>query len=108
MKGELELPGEHMATDNTMMSVSGQHALQDMVELQMYIVAQAQQKPWPLFSRGVRHLPGRGKPYCNPVESSASKELWERGFIEPTSSLTFIVSKSGYEFYTQELKLQLA
>ncbi len=95
-------------TENTMMSVSGQHALQDMVELEMYLVAQSQQKPWPLFSRGVKQLPGRGKPYSNPVESSASRELWERGFIEPTSNRTFVVSKSGYEFYAQAMRPQSA
>ena len=47
------------------------------------------------------------KPYSNPVESSAAKELVEHGFIEATSSRTFVVSKSGYQFYERGMNRNL-
>jgi len=87
-----------------MMSVGGQQALQDMIELQMYLVAQSQQTPWPLFPRSTKTRSDGRKPKRNPVESSAAKELVEQGFIEPTSNRTFVVSKSGFEFYKQEIQ----
>jgi len=37
-----------MDTRDNPMSAGGQHALQDMVELQMYLVAQSLRMPWPL------------------------------------------------------------
>lgn len=40
-----------MVTPENTLSVAGQHALQDMVELQMYVVAQSQHKPWPMVPR---------------------------------------------------------
>jgi hypothetical protein len=87
-----------------MMSVGGQQALKDMIELEMYLVAQSQQTPWPLFPRSPKTRSGGRKPKCNPVESSAARELVERGFIEPTSNRTFVVSKTGFEFYKQEIQ----
>ena len=40
-----------MVTPENVISIAGQHALQDMVELQMYLVAQSPYKPWPMFPR---------------------------------------------------------
>jgi hypothetical protein len=87
-----------------MMSVGSQHALKDMIELQLYLVAQSQQTPWPMLPRGTETRSGGRKPNRNPVESSAARELVERGFIEPTSNRTFVVSKSGFEFYQREMQ----
>jgi len=88
-----------MPTPENMLSVAGQHALEDMVELQMYLVAQAQHKPWPMVPRRIDTQREFREPYSNPVESSAVMELLDRGLIEPTSNRTFVVSKSGYEFF---------
>jgi hypothetical protein len=90
---------------NAMMSTSGQHALKDMVELQMYLVAQTSGKPWPLLPRNTKPL-SRG-PYCNAVDLSVAEELVDLGFIEKTSSQTFVVSKSGCDFYLREIKPDL-
>ncbi len=84
------------------MSVGGHQALKDMVELQMYLVAQSQRAPWPMLPRRTKTNLVAKKP--NPVESSTATELIERGFIEQTSSLTFVVSRSGQEFYDREMK----
>jgi hypothetical protein len=91
-----------MGTQKPILSVGGQHVLNDMVELQMYLVAQSQQAPWPMLPRTKRTIRGDRTPYRNPVEPGAAKELLDRGFIEPTSNRTFVVSKSGFEFYKQE------
>ena len=88
-----------VTTTEEMISVVGQHALQDMVELQMYLVAQSQQTPWPMFPRGPRTLSGVREPHSNLVESSVAKELVHQSLIEATSNRTFVVSKSGYQFY---------
>ena len=93
-----------MGTSEKMMSVAGQHTLRDMVELEMYIVSQSQEKPWPMLPRRSKKRHQARKPYRNPVESSAAKELVKRKFIEATSNLTFVVSESGYQFYERELK----
>ena len=77
--------GERVVTPKKVMSVGAQHALKDMVELQMYLLAQPQQTPWPMLPRTTRTLPEGQKPYCNPVESSAANELIDRGFIEQSS-----------------------
>ena len=90
-----------MVTPEKVMSVGAQHALKDMVELQMYLLAQPQQTPWPMLPRTMRTLPQGQKPYSNPVESSAAHELIDRGFIEQSSNRTFVVSKIGYEFHRQ-------
>jgi hypothetical protein len=86
-----------------MMSINGQCVLRDMVELQMYLVAQTQGQPWPLLPRGTSPL--SRVPYCNPVDLSVAKELADCGFIEKTSSQTFVVSKSGHDFYLREIPL---
>ena len=85
-----------------MMSIGAQHALQDMVELQMYLLAQSQQTPWPLFPRCIKRPPETKTPHSNPVESSVARELLDQGFIEATSNRTFVVSKSGYQFYQRQ------
>jgi hypothetical protein len=94
-----------MAASENMMSVGAQHALRDMVELKMYILSQPQQAPWPMLPRSSRKPHQLRKPYSNPVEWSAARELVDHGFIEATSSRTLVVSKSGYQFYEREMKL---
>jgi len=93
-----------MVTPENTMSLAAQHALEDMVEFEMYLVGQSQRTPWPMLPRSTRKLYGAREPYCNPVEWSAVKELLIEGFIEATSSRTFVVSKSGYQFYGRQLK----
>jgi hypothetical protein len=93
-----------MVTPDNSMSLAGQHALEDMVEFEMYLVGQSQQKPWPMLPRGIRKLHGARRPYCNPIEWIAVQELLNEGFIEATSSRTFVVSKSGHQFYRLQLK----
>ena len=88
--------------DGAMMSNGVQHALKDMIELQMYLVAQSHGKPWPLLPRSTK--PRSRGPYCNAVDLGVADELVDRGFIEKTSSQTFVVSKSGCEFYLREIK----
>jgi|ERR1017187_5652920 hypothetical protein len=92
-----------MVTPENTMSVDGRHALQDMVELQMYLVAQSQQTPWPLLPRRTKGPHEVRKPFSNLVESSVVKELADLGFIETTSRQTFVVSKSGSQFYEREI-----
>jgi hypothetical protein len=93
-----------MITPENTMSLAGQHALQDMVELQMYLEVQPQNRPWPLVFRRTNKRHEDRKPYTNPVESSAVMELLYHGYIEATSNRTFVVSKSGHEFYERESK----
>uniref|UniRef100_Q01RI5 Uncharacterized protein n=1 Tax=Solibacter usitatus (strain Ellin6076) TaxID=234267 RepID=Q01RI5_SOLUE len=93
-----------MAASENMLSVDAQHVLQDMVELEMYLLSQPQQTPWPMLPRRNKKPPQAREAYSNPVESSTAKELVVRGFIEATSSRTFVVSKSGYQFYEREMK----
>jgi hypothetical protein len=85
-------------------SLAGQHALQDMVEFQMYLVAQPQQTPWPILPRGSKTRYGDRKPYSKVVEWSVANELLNQGFIEATSARTFVVSKCGRQFYEREMK----
>jgi hypothetical protein len=93
-----------MITPENMLSLAGQHALQDMVEFEMYLVAQSQQTPWPMLPRGSKPPSGARKLYSKVVESTTANELLNQRFIEATSSRTFVVSKSGYEFYEREMK----
>lgn len=92
-----------MVTPQNTMSVAGRRALQDMVKLQMYLVAQPQQTPWPLLPRRTKGPHEFREPHNNPIESSVGKELSDLGFIEATSTRTFVVSKSGHQFYEREL-----
>ena len=92
-----------MTPENTM-SVDGQHALQDMVEFEMYLVSQSQQRPWPMLPRRSNKATEADKSHGKSIEPSAVMELIGRGFIEASSSKTFVVSKSGYQFYERELK----
>jgi len=97
-----------MVTLENTLSVGGRRALQDMVELQMYLLAQSRQAPWPLLPRRTKGPHEVREPHSNPVESSVGKELAGLGFIEATSTRTFVVSKSGYQFYERELNLRSA
>ena len=85
-------------------SENGHHALKDMVELQMYLVAQPLQRPWPLVSRRTRAFPEVRAPHCNPIESNVANELVQLGLIEYTSSVTLVVSQAGSDFYEREIK----
>jgi hypothetical protein len=85
-------------------SFGSQIVLKDMVELQLYLVSQSQQSPWPLLPRGTKTRSDGRTPSRNSVESSAATELIERGLIERTSNRTFVVSKSGFEFYKREMR----
>jgi hypothetical protein len=96
--------GERMVTPESMISVAAQHALQDMVELQMYLVTQAQETPWQVLPRRSKRQYDAREPYSNVVQSRVAKELVKQGFIEGSSSRTFVVSKSGYQFYEREIK----
>jgi hypothetical protein len=86
------------------MSVASQHILRDMIELEMYLVSEASQKPWSILPRRSKNSNDARKPHSTLVESSAAMELVNQGFVETTSSRTFVVSKSGYQFYEQEMK----
>ena len=93
-----------MVTSENMMSFSGQHALQDMVEMEMYLVSQSQQTPWPLLPRRSQKPHAAMKPCSKSVELSAAEELVGHGFVEATSRRTFVVSNLGYQFYEREIK----
>jgi hypothetical protein len=97
-----------MVTPENMISVAAQHTLQDMVELEMYVVPQSQQTPWQMLPRRSKRPHDAREPYSNVVESGVAKELVRHGFIETSSSRTFVVSKSGHQFYKQNLKLHSA
>jgi hypothetical protein len=97
-----------MDTPEKEMSVASRHAIQDMVELQMYVEVQSQNKPWPMLPRRMNGQRGARAPYSNPVESSAVMELLYQGFIEGTSSRTFVVSKSGYQFCEREMRNRIS
>jgi hypothetical protein len=79
-----------------------QATLRDMVELKMYLVARTSGKPWPLLPRGTAPLDR--EPWCRAVDLSVVDDLVERGFIENSSSQTFVVSKAGTEFYRREIR----
>jgi hypothetical protein len=85
------------------MMSAGQQALQDMIELEMYLLAQPQGKPWLMVPRRLGKPDQGREPISNLVQSWAATELLMKGLIEPTSSRTFVVSKSGREFYRREM-----
>ena len=87
-----------------MISIGSQQALQNMVELEMYLVAQAGQTPWPILPRRTGRAHEGRELYSNAIEPRAAIELIDIGFIEPTSSRTFVVSESGHQFYDREMK----
>jgi hypothetical protein len=93
-----------MVAPENVMSVGGQHALRDMVEFEMYLVSQPRQTPWTMLPRRNKKLLETKKPDTNLVESSVAMELLEQGFIEATSSRTFVVSKYGSQFYERKIK----
>src|SRR5436190_9798387 len=85
-----------------MMSDSVRRALKDMVELELYLLVPRQQKPWLMIPRRTGR-PGNTL-HCCAIELSVVAELVERGFIEHASTATYVVSKSGCEYYWRELK----
>jgi hypothetical protein len=52
-----------------------------------------------MYPRTRKHPLDTRKAHNNPVDVSVVWELRELGFIEASSSRTFIVTKSGQEFY---------
>jgi hypothetical protein len=97
-----------MVPPNRPLSVGGQHALLDMVELHMYLLAKPQQLPWPMLSRGGKDHHADREPHINPIEQGVAWELLDLQLIEATSSQTFVVSKSGYQYYEGQMKRFLA
>jgi hypothetical protein len=97
-----------MVAPEYIMSDGGRHALADMVEFEMYLVAQSQQTPWPMLPRGTKKIHGAKQPHSSLIESSVGMELVNQRLIEATSSRTFVVSKSGYQFYEREMKSQFS
>ena len=93
-----------MDTAQNTVSVDAQNALRDMIELQMYLVAQSQQTPWPMRPRKAKSGLGAPDLSSRMVEFSVAKELVDRLFIEATSNRTYVVSESGYRFYREKLK----
>ena len=91
-----------MPTLQNAVSADAQHALQDMIELQMYLVVQSRETPWLMLPR--RTKLGRRAPDGKMVEFGVAKELFDRWFIEATSNRTYVVSESGHQFYLQEIK----
>jgi hypothetical protein len=91
-----------MVTPEKMMSIGCQHVLRDMVEFQMYLLAQPQRAAWPMLPRNTKTRPSGKGPRSSPIELSEAQELLDQGFIEPSSNRTFVVSRSGYEFYKRE------
>jgi hypothetical protein len=89
------------------MSVGSWRVLEDMIELEMYLVAQPQQRPWHMLPRGTKKLHIEKKPYSDVVESKIAAELVDERFIEATSSRTFVVSTSGLQFYRLNVKSHL-
>lgn len=91
----------------TTISDNAKHALSDMVEFEMYITAQPQETPWPMAPRTIKTAPEGKAPCSDSVESGTAKELLALGFIERSSTATYVVSKSGYAFYEREIKTHL-
>jgi len=89
----------------TKLSDEAQHAIQDMVELKMYLWAQSQQTPWCMVPRTTKKSQKSRMPFSTLVELTIARELIDRQLIEATSNRTFVVSKGGYQFYDQEVKL---
>ena len=94
-------------TPNVIVSIPARHAIEDMVELEMYLLAQAQQAPWPLFPRGTKRLHEARSPHSMMVEFSVVSELVSKGIIEATSNRTFVVSTLGRDLYDREVKLNI-
>jgi hypothetical protein len=88
------------------MSNDGYLALKDMVELQMFLAAQPQQRPLPLLPRTSKVQAVNRTPSHNPIEWSAANELVTLGLIEYTSNVTLVVSRAGRDFYDHEMTPQ--
>lgn len=92
-----------MVTGN-LMSAGGQQALRNMIELQLYLLAQPKETPWPLCPRRINRSHEATTP-PSPVDWSVARELLDQGFIEATSNRTFVVSRSGFQYYKQMNRL---
>jgi hypothetical protein len=90
------------------LSVIAKHALQDMVELRMYLLAQSQQKPWPMLHRTRTNSIETARAHSTSVELSAANELLNLGLIEASSRRTFVVSSAGYLCYDRTITRLLA
>lgn len=94
-----------MVTQEDSMSIDGRQAIKNMVESEMYLVAQPQQVPWPMLPRGVKKLKAIQRLNSSQVASGVARTLLDQGFIEATSCRTFVVSKVGHRFYEQNIKI---
>jgi hypothetical protein len=86
------------------MSLAAQNALEDMIDGKMYLLAKPQREPWSLLPRTSANPLETRKAHSASVEWSAANELLDRGFIEASSSLTFVVSQPGHQFYKSQQK----
>jgi len=91
-------------TPEGQISVKAKDALTDMIELQLYLLAQANLKAWPMAPRMTKAAPDSREPNRYSVESSAAKELVDLGLVEQSSNVTYVVSKSGLAFYNTEIR----
>jgi hypothetical protein len=79
-------------------------ALTDMIESQLYLLAQPHLKAWPMASRMTKTASNSRESNRHSVESSAAKELVDLGLVEQSSRVTYVVSKSGLAFYNREIR----
>jgi hypothetical protein len=75
-----------------------------MIELEMYLVAQPEDNPWPIVPRSLWKTSGATGPFSKFVSTLVAKELVAAGFIQPTSPTIFVVSQFGRRFYERHLK----
>jgi hypothetical protein len=81
------------------MSIIAQHALEDMVDGELYLSARSQPQPWQLFPRTCKTSFDNGERRSTVVDLNTVTELLDLGFLEGTSNRTFVVSKAGHCFY---------
>jgi hypothetical protein len=96
----------NLVAEQVTMSEQALHVLKDMVELQMYLVAQARERPLPMLPRCTKRNPETRQPFCNPVDYSAVIELLKLSLIEYSSQLTLVVSAPGILFYERKFNPQ--
>ena len=76
--------GERIVTPKTM-SVGAQNAVDDMAELNMYLLGQTQQTLWPMLRRTRTNSFETRTAHSTSVESNAARELLDVGFLEASS-----------------------
>jgi uncharacterized iron-regulated membrane protein len=88
------------------MSNEAQYCLMDMIELAMYLERFNGEMPWAIRRRGTYALqkPARKTLLPGTVSSATARALLQLGLIEQASGDTFVVSKTGQEYYEQYLK----